>query len=74
MCTRVSPEKSESRMNNNGVRWGGGVGAVTPQADVKLFLLHLAGRYFPTLGQPKMAASYFQDGVPALADVETPMM
>jgi hypothetical protein len=70
----LTPSELETRMNRNGVRWGGGVGAVTPQADMAPFLTHLSGRYFPTLGQPEMAASYMRGGVGEMGNPDNPLL
>jgi hypothetical protein len=70
----LTPVELETRMNQNNVRWGGGVGAVNPQADIAPFKAHLGSRYFPTVGQPEFAASYMKGGVGAMGNPENPMM
>lgn len=70
----LTPVELEARMNRNNVRWGGGVGAVNPQADIGPFKAHLGPRYFPTIGQPEFAASYMKGGIGALSNPENPMM
>lgn len=70
----LSPAELEARMNRNGVRWGGGVGATTPQADIAPFKAHLGSRYFPTIGQPEMAGSYMQGGVAAMSNSDHPLI
>lgn len=70
----LTPEELENRMNRNRVQWGGGVGAVNPKVDIGLFKQHLKDRYFPTLGQPEMAAIYLKGGVGAMGNPEDPMM
>jgi hypothetical protein len=70
----LTPSELEARMNRNGVQWGGGVGAVNPQADISVFKEHLKDRYFPTIGQPEMAASYIRGGVGAMSTLDNPMI
>lgn len=70
----LTPAELEARMDRNGVRWGGGVGAVNPMADISQFKAHLGNRYYPTLGQPELAASYAQGGVAAMTKMDSPLI
>lgn len=70
----LTPTELEARMNRNGVQWGGGVGAVNSQSDIPAFKEHLKDRYFPTVGQPELAASYIRGGVSAMSTLDNPMI
>jgi hypothetical protein len=70
----LTPAELEIRMDRNGVRWGGGVGAVSPAADITPFKAHLGSRYFPTLAQPELAASYFKGGTEAMGSLDNPLI
>lgn len=70
----LTPEELRSRMDKNGVRWGGAVGAINPKVDIKPFRALLADRYFPTLGQPEMAAIYYEGGVAGMNNVDNPLI
>ncbi len=61
-------------MDRNGVRWGGGVGAATPFAEIRHFREDLKDRYYPTLAQGEMAVSYSQGGVAAMENEIHPSM
>jgi len=70
----LTPELLRDRMDRNGVRWGGGVGATTHFSDIRQFKDVLKDRYFPTLGQGEMARSYDQGGIAAMENEGNPFM
>lgn len=70
----LTPGELESRMTRNGVRWGGGVGAINPQIDTAPFQSLLKGHYFPTIGQAELAASFSRGGGGAMTNLENPMI
>lgn len=70
----LSPQRLEAAMDRNGVRWGGGVGSTVHFVDIQSFRDVLPGRYFPTLGQGQMAASYSQGGVAAMSSEDNAFM
>jgi predicted TIM-barrel fold metal-dependent hydrolase len=70
----LTPAELEARMDRNGVQWGGGVGALSPKVDIAPFKAHLRGRYYPTLAQPEMAASFSQGGAAAMSNPENPLI
>ncbi|MGN1055882.1 MAG: amidohydrolase family protein [Comamonas sp.] len=70
----LTPTELQARMDRNGVQWGGGVGALNPKSDIAAFKAQLGDRYYPTLGQPELAASYGKGGVAAMTDLQHPMI
>lgn len=67
----LTPEELQARMDRNNVRWGGAVGPIRPDIEVKPFVDRLGARYIPAGAQPELQKIYFSGGTAEMEDADS---